>query len=73
MGNWHISIEGVGPHHNDGCTFDADKVARDTVRALRKAGHRITHASFTYGGADMVLEGQPIESLSPIQDMSDKS
>jgi hypothetical protein len=50
MGNWHISIEGVGIHHN-GRKDDADAVFVETVRQLKESGHTVTHASITTGGA----------------------
>jgi hypothetical protein len=63
MGNWHISIEGVGSHHNhvrDG-EADANKMAAKFVQDLKLAGHVISKASFTHGGADN-LEGSWYES-----------
>lgn len=50
MGNWQISIEGHGIHHNRGDN-DADQLAADLVQRLREAGHYITRASFTAGSA----------------------
>ena len=52
MGNWHISIEGVGFHHNVGLTQDANRMAKRFVQDLIAAGHHIHKASFTHGGAD---------------------
>lgn len=52
MGNWHISIQGVGPHHNAGYDGDADRMAAELVRELDAKGHRIESATFTYGGRD---------------------
>jgi hypothetical protein len=50
MGNWSIHIEGVGPHHN-GKEEDSDAVFVETFNSLVAKGHTLTHASFTYGGA----------------------
>lgn len=52
MGNWNISIEGIGCHHNVDLKTDANKMATEFVAELKKVGHTITKASFTYGGAD---------------------
>ncbi len=52
MGNWHISIEGVGPHHNENYLGDANKMAEDFVSELKGAGHQINKASFTHGGSE---------------------
>jgi len=53
MGQWHISIEGTGQHHNyDGA--DANVMTYHFVAALRRAGHSINKVSFTYGASDPV-------------------
>lgn len=49
MGNYHISIEGVGAHHNANNPQDADKMANVFVGLLKSAGHSITSASITCG------------------------
>lgn len=51
MGNWNISIEGVGVHHNKDLPTDADKMAKKFVDELKAAGHTITKATITFGGA----------------------
>lgn len=51
MGNWTITIAGVGPHHN-GRPFDADQLARRTHEMFQVAGHSIEETRFTYGGAE---------------------
>lgn len=61
MGNWNITIEGVGPHHNGGKSFDADKMAIDFVSKLKAEGHTIRHASFTYGAATDIAFRQVTE------------
>ncbi len=49
MGNWHISIQGTGIHHNEN-PKDANLMAADFVAALKAAGHSIEFATFTSGG-----------------------
>ncbi len=61
MGNWHISIEGIGSHHNQALDEDANKLAAKFVKELKQEGHKVTKASFTYGGTDN-LEGSWYES-----------
>jgi len=55
MGNWNISIEGIGIHHNK-VEKDANEMARKFVKALKEAGHNVNKASFTYGGAEDLNE-----------------
>ncbi len=52
MGNWHISIEGVGCHHNADYPQDANKMAEDFVKTLKVAGHNVQKATFTYGSSE---------------------
>ncbi len=52
MGNWHISIEGVGCHHNTALETDANKLAAKFVQELKIAGHTVNKSTFTYGGCD---------------------
>ena len=56
MGNWHISIEGVGFHHNYNFPIDANKMAEKFVKELQEAGHTISKASFTHGASDDLLK-----------------
>lgn len=56
MGNWHISIEGIGVHHNTDNPKDANKMAKVFVKELKKAGHTVVYSSFTYGGAERLDE-----------------
>ncbi len=52
MGNWNISIQGLGAHHN-GLPTDADQMAKAFVETLRQQGHHtIESATFTYGGRE---------------------
>lgn len=52
MGNWNISIKGVGVHHNKSYPDDANRIAAECVAKLRAAGHSIASATITYGGDD---------------------
>ena len=56
MGNWNISIRGVGAHHNSNYLKDADRMARRFVRELRAAGHKVVSAEITHGGAEQLCE-----------------
>jgi hypothetical protein len=58
MGNWNITVQGTGCHHNPSLAYDANKMAAEFVQKLRDAGHTITSATFTHGGADDVSDGQ---------------
>jgi hypothetical protein len=68
MGNWNITIEGVGPHGNhlthNGAPNDAEAHAARAVRDLVEGGHNVTHAMVHAGGGRVELEpvrvqGQP--------------
>ncbi len=61
MGNWHISVEGIGSHHNQNLEDDANKMAAKFVQELKMAGHTVSKATFTHGGADN-LQGSWYES-----------
>lgn len=50
MGNWNINIQGVGCHHNGKPEIDVDLAVKDFVQYLKKQGHHIESATFTYGG-----------------------
>jgi hypothetical protein len=52
MGDWAITIQGVGAHHNHLHTDDANRMARRFVESLKAAGHTITRADFTHGGKE---------------------
>jgi len=52
MGNWNITIRGVGCHHNVGYEKDANRMAAEFVQKLRDAGHSVASASITFGGED---------------------
>lgn len=52
MGNWAITIQGVGCHHNKDLAADANRMSRQFVRQLRAAGHHIERADFTHGAKE---------------------
>lgn len=52
MGNWNITIRGVGCHHNPDLPTDANRMAAGFVAALKRAGHAIQAATFTHGGEE---------------------
>lgn len=58
MGNWNITIQGSGCHHNGNAEIDADAVAKEMVQKLIKQGHQIQSALFTSGAEDSLL---PVE------------
>jgi len=58
MGNWNISIRGVGVHHNQDLAADADRMARRFVKELLDAGHTVVSAEITYGGAEALTGDQ---------------
>jgi hypothetical protein len=62
MGNWHISIQGVGCHHNQNNSTDANLMARDFVDKLIKAGHTVQRSQFTFGSAESLQDG-PVDPV----------
>lgn len=65
MGNWNMTIVGVGAHHNKDNPTDADKMFLEFAEKVAAAGHHIKHASFTYGAAINILEvgGKKIDNM----------
>jgi len=57
MGNWNISIRGVGPHHN-AKDFDAEQIAARFVDELKRNGHTVVSAEVTYGGVEVLEDGR---------------
>lgn len=55
MGNWNITIRGIGAHHNKDNPLDANVMAAAFADALRIAGHRVLGATFTYGGEEDLI------------------
>lgn len=60
MGNWNITIRGVGCHHNGKPEIDANMQAAEFVKLLKKSGHAIASATITYGGEE-TLDPVPYE------------
>ncbi len=59
MGNWNITIRGVGAHHNKENPSDANVMTADFVRLLKQAGHSVVSASFTYGAEEDLTRVEP--------------
>lgn len=53
MGNWNMTVVGVGSHHNKDYPKDADRLFAKFLKELKDAGHSITHSSFTFGAAEL--------------------
>ncbi len=49
MGNWNISIRGIGQHHNES-DKDVDRLMAAFIVELAKAGQFIEDAALVYGG-----------------------
>ncbi len=58
MGNWNITVRGIGIHHN-GRPDDAEAMAKVFVQSLKAAGHQILGATVTYGGEENVDVAPP--------------
>lgn len=56
MGQWNISINGTGAHHNKLIAIDANRLAAELVQKLRDAGHAVTGATFTHGVTDDISD-----------------
>jgi len=52
MGNFNISIQGLGFHPNTNLPKDVNRMAKTFAGQLKAEGHIITSASITTGGAD---------------------
>ena len=57
MGNWNITIRGVGCHHNKDLKNDADRMAARFAQELKDAGHTVTSATITHGGETDISTG----------------
>lgn len=53
MGNWTITIQGTGAHHNKDYPGDANKMAQKFVEELKVAGQTVESATFTHGGREV--------------------
>lgn len=49
MGQWNITIRGLGIHHNKMEKHDANRMAAKFVQDLKDAGHQIAAATITAG------------------------
>lgn len=58
MGNWNITVRGMGSHHNKKYAKDANRMAAKFVQDLKDAGHSVASASFTHGAEDDIGAGQ---------------
>lgn len=58
MGNFNISIRGIGVHHNKKNKNDANRMAAKFVQEMKDAGHSISSATITTGGEDDVAGGE---------------
>lgn len=58
MGDWNMTIQGTGVHHNVSLTLpeDADKMFDEFVDKLKSAGHTIVSATFTSGARQSARE-----------------
>lgn len=58
MGNYSITIEGVGPHHNNLPLVDAESIGAAAVASLARVG-TVMHATMHAGGGMIdLLEGR---------------
>lgn len=67
MGNWNITIRGVGVHHNldKKLEADANRMAAEFVEKLKEAGHSIVAASITHGGEEDITDaGEYLRELN---------
>jgi hypothetical protein len=61
MGNWKMNIEGIGPHHNPDCQYDADVMLQVFTEQLKEAGHSVSNISFLTGiSAALPAIGSPL-------------
>ncbi len=56
MGNWNITIQGTGCHHNGKPEIDADLAAARLVEELLAQGQDVSLATFTSGGTQDLLQ-----------------
>jgi len=52
MGNWTITVKGIGQHHNNEPSFDADGIALRFVKELLSAGQNVEKAEFVHQSGD---------------------
>lgn len=56
MGNWNVTIQGVGQHHNNSPN-DVETITKEFVDRLVKAGHNIESAFVTTGSKIEIEKG----------------
>lgn len=49
MGNWNVTIQGVGCHHNN-APHDIESLTKKFVADVKAAGHSVSLANVTTGG-----------------------
>lgn len=49
MGQWNITVRGLGIHHNKMDPHDANRMAAKFVQDLKDAGHQVASATITAG------------------------
>lgn len=59
MGNWTLTVRGIGSHHNSNSPADADVIAEHVVKQFKDKGHHSVEAFLTYGGGQII--GKPPE------------
>lgn len=55
MGNWSVSVQGIGCHHN-GAPYDVEALTAEFVKQLKAKGHTVEHVNVTAGGKAEVKE-----------------
>lgn len=68
MGQWNISINGTGCHHNKKLATDANRMAAKLVEDLRVAGHDVRHATFVAGVEDDILDPQYLTNRDKLEE-----
>ncbi len=66
MGHYLILVEGYGAHHNADYEWDAEKKAKEFVKALAEHGHNIVVAEFKNIGQCEYLHNQPATEQMPV-------
>lgn len=56
MGNWNISINGTGAHHNEK-DYDADVLFKQFVELLKEKGQNVESAFLTVGSSTSLTIG----------------
>ena len=56
MGNWNITINGTGAHHNTDNPGDANKRLKEFVAKLKEDGQNVEYAAFTAGSREVEVK-----------------